>query len=404
MNRRHFLALISLILALTLALAACRTPAPTPDTANDMLATVVAATLQATPAELATATAPAVALASPTPAPASPTPLPPTATFTPSPSPTPDCTDRVKFVSETVKDGSTFSPGQKIEKTWRLRNDGTCTWTTEYALVFDNGDAMQNIGPLPLAQAVPPQGEAEISVTLTAPAEPGSYQSNWKLRNTRNELFGLGKEASEPFWVKITVADVGTGLDLGTPAWIDGFDDNSSSFYLGSDSDVEFSLDDGELELTAKTVSGDQWRVAERPGLIDFYLEMLVRTGKECSGKDSYGFILRAPEAGDGVIDSGYVFTFSCDGQYRVYRMDDGSYTGLLNWRAVADLNRGPEASNKIGVLARGETFTIYINGVQIDEFTDNTYDEGLFGVSVRSDGTPDFKVYLDQLAYWNVP
>jgi hypothetical protein len=42
----------------------------------------------------------------------------------------------------TVKDGTTFSPGKKFTKTWRLKNIGACTWTDNYDLVFVSGERM----------------------------------------------------------------------------------------------------------------------------------------------------------------------------------------------------------------------------------------------------------------------
>ena len=51
-------------------------------------------------------------------------------------------TDRAQFVADvTVPDGTRYDPGATFTKTWRLKNIGTCTWTTSYTLVFDSGDA-----------------------------------------------------------------------------------------------------------------------------------------------------------------------------------------------------------------------------------------------------------------------
>ncbi len=48
------------------------------------------------------------------------------------------CTDRAQFVADvTVPDGTRYDPGATFTKTWRLRNAGTCTWTTSYTMVFD---------------------------------------------------------------------------------------------------------------------------------------------------------------------------------------------------------------------------------------------------------------------------
>lgn len=142
----------------------------------------------------------------------SPTPLPPpTATASPTRSPTPVC-DLAYFVADvTVPDGTQMLPGQEFVKTWRLRNMGTCTWDTSYRLVFYNGDAMGAPPSLPLPGSVPPGQEVDLSITFTAPAQPGTYRSEWKLRNPSGVLFGVGGGAL-PFWVEIVVVEP-------TPTW-----------------------------------------------------------------------------------------------------------------------------------------------------------------------------------------
>src|SRR5262249_11272754 len=42
--------------------------------------------------------------------------------------------DAASFVSETVPDGTTVSPGQSFTKTWTVRNSGTTTWNSNYKL------------------------------------------------------------------------------------------------------------------------------------------------------------------------------------------------------------------------------------------------------------------------------
>src|SRR5512141_2598891 len=51
--------------------------------------------------------------------------------------------DAAQFVSDvTVPDGTKYDPGTAFKKTWRLKNIGTCTWSTSSSLVFDSGERM----------------------------------------------------------------------------------------------------------------------------------------------------------------------------------------------------------------------------------------------------------------------
>lgn len=118
-------------------------------------------------------------------------------------SPTPSCSDRVAFVRDvTVPDGAKIAPGKTFTKTWRLRNDGACTWGSGYALVFDSGDQMSGPDVAPLSREVPPNGFIDISATLTAPWQKGAFEGFWKLRSASGRTFGIGQR---PFWVKIVV-------------------------------------------------------------------------------------------------------------------------------------------------------------------------------------------------------
>src|SRR3990170_4187565 len=98
------------------------------------------------------------------------------------------CTDDSEFVSDvTVPDGTSFEPGTVFRKTWRIRNSGTCTWDAGYRFAFLSGDRMSGprsapLGSLdrlyessPLLPSVRPGEEIEVSVTLIAPSEEGTY-------------------------------------------------------------------------------------------------------------------------------------------------------------------------------------------------------------------------------------
>jgi hypothetical protein len=52
---------------------------------------------------------------------------------------------------------------------------------------------------------------------MSAPSEPGTYQSNWKLRNADDELFGIGPNGESPFWVRIIVIEGATSTPTFTP-------------------------------------------------------------------------------------------------------------------------------------------------------------------------------------------
>ncbi len=124
-----------------------------------------------------------------------------TATNTPLP-----C-NMASFISDvTTPDNTSITVNAPFTKIWRLKNVGSCTWTSGYQLVFDSGDQMGGPASQQLtAGTVAPGQTIDVSVNLTAPAAPGTYKGNWKLREPGGSLFGL---STGPFWVQIKAAAV----------------------------------------------------------------------------------------------------------------------------------------------------------------------------------------------------
>jgi hypothetical protein len=134
--------------------------------------------------------------ASPSPYPTS-TPV-STPTFTPTPSPTlpiyysntSDCNDSTFVKDVTIPDGTIVAPGQIFEKTWRLRNTGSCTWAPDYLMLFVGGDSVGGY-TTEIGQYVYPGRKADISLSLTAPDTPGTYYGYWMLADQYGNTFGV---------------------------------------------------------------------------------------------------------------------------------------------------------------------------------------------------------------------
>jgi photosystem II stability/assembly factor-like uncharacterized protein len=144
--------------------------------------------------------------------PATLTPLPPlTPTPTPITPPPPPVTplgcDRASFVTDVnVPDGTTFAPGAAFSKTWRIKNSGSCTWTRDYKVMYYSGEVMNAQTAVNMPLYVYPGETVDLTVNMVAPASPGSYRSYWVLANANGTMFGIGPDASNPFWVDIKVA------------------------------------------------------------------------------------------------------------------------------------------------------------------------------------------------------
>jgi hypothetical protein len=123
-----------------------------------------------------------------------------------TPTPETTCSDRATFMTDvTYPDWTSVETGEIFEKVWRLKNTGTCAWTTSYSLIYQGGDLKGTVEQSSLLEEVLPGDEIELSMDLIAPEIQGKAQSYWMLRNAIGETFGIGENAQKPFWAKVSV-------------------------------------------------------------------------------------------------------------------------------------------------------------------------------------------------------
>ena len=128
--------------------------------------------------------------------------------------PAEDCTNKAAFFDDvTIPDDTGMLQGQTFTKTWRIRNEGTCTWQG-YKLIYAGGEAM-NANPSNDIQSVEPGAIADFSVDMQAPNRGGSHTSFWQFSTDTGTNFGVGASADGLLWVRITV-DYGSQTDSPT--------------------------------------------------------------------------------------------------------------------------------------------------------------------------------------------
>ena len=126
-----------------------------------------------------------------------------------------NCRYVAKFLGDvTIPDNTLIAPGAAFVKTWRIRNDGTCTWGSNgyalHSLVFVNGNRLSAPDHVALPGVVPPGTTIDLSVNMIAPTTPGSYRSEWQLFTdgspSGDQLIGFGAYGNLPLYAQIIVA------------------------------------------------------------------------------------------------------------------------------------------------------------------------------------------------------
>ena len=101
------------------------------------------------------------------------------------------CTNLMGFVEDvSVPDGTSFSAGEDFTKTWRLINNGTCTWTVSYYVLFLDGEQMAGPDTQAMTITVEPGATIDVSVTMEAPNTAGTYRGDWGIANEAGTIFG----------------------------------------------------------------------------------------------------------------------------------------------------------------------------------------------------------------------
>jgi len=148
------------------------------------------------------------------------------------------------------------------------------------------------------------------------------------------------------------------------------------------------------------------WRIASTAALEDAYIEATIKVG-ECSSSDSFGIIFRVPE--NTGYNRGYLYGINCKGEYFLRSWDgmtgaSGVMTYLQGLTESSLIKAGSNQTNRLGIMAVGDSLIMYANGEKLGEVTDNMYSSGYFGIFLKREKTDDLTIYVDDVGYWIDP
>ncbi len=178
---------------------------------------------------------------------------------------------------------------------------------------------------------------------------------------------------------------------------------NPATGLLPDTNNIKIAETNDKFYVTGKQTEFNTWYFTWRE-LSDFYLQATFNSGT-CTGKDAYGLIVRGPQHLAGVA-FGYVVAVSCDGSVWVFRVDSASpykAVDLVSWTPSQFIVSGSNKQNVLGIKAIGNTITVYANGHQIAQVTDNKYASGRYGVFVNAEQTSNYTYQVVHLSYWDL-
>lgn len=211
---KQFKLITPVCLVVMLLISAC-TVATSPQSATEtpetgFTATALVQTIQAQWTQIALLQPTATPLTTDTPTPTE-TPtltLTPTQTATNTAAAVSGCNLATLESDVTIPDGTVLVGGTSFVKTWRILNSGTCTWNSNYQLIYTSGNSFSASSTVNLPGTVAPGQTVDLSVSMVAPTALGTYQGYWEFRSDLGVVFGIGINANTPIGVEVVVGSV----------------------------------------------------------------------------------------------------------------------------------------------------------------------------------------------------
>ena len=230
----------------------------------------------------------------------------------------------------------------------------------------------------------PPSATLPVAATATPPATSSA---------TEMPTSGPSPTPSPP---PLPEGDPRTGLNLSVPHYRDGF--NQSTTWGGPNSEAALNMiRDGQLFAIDYLTDSYIWWSTPLVQGSNFYVEVTAISAA-CYGKDAAGLGIRI---GGESLNSGYTLEISCDGHYRLRKFNNGLVDTLREWTPSPEILQGPNATNRIGMAARGSLLHVSINREIIDEVEDFTYYNGTFALYANAAETAGLTITFDDFEIW---
>lgn len=187
-------------------------------------------------------------------------------------------------------------------------------------------------------------------------------------------------------------------IDLEDILFVDSFDDEGDWFVTDED-DTTIEVDDGVYFIDQRDTgeSGIFYNGFNTVEVEDVVMTVTVEqlSDSEVSG---YGVMCRVDPDSTG---DGYTFLVTVDGFYFAGYWEDGSFETLVEGD-TNDVEEGEGEINQMTVVCVDEYFAFYVNGELLDEFEDDTFDEGYAGLAVVAFPDDDeMTAAFDNLVIW---
>lgn len=178
--------------------------------------------------------------------------------------------------------------------------------------------------------------------------------------------------------------------NAGEELYFDDFAASGPDWSLFTDDEVSSRIEDGRMVIDVDVENTVAWATLEQEyDNVDIEVETAKLAGPEDNG---FGVLLRYQDG-----DNFYLFEISSDGFYRASLLEDDEWATLIEWTRSDVINL--DGPNVMAVESQGPRFTLFINGVQVDQVSDDTFDRGRIGLAARAISEPHVSIGFDNLS-----
>jgi hypothetical protein len=157
--------------------------------------------------------------------------------------------------------------------------------------------------------------------------------------------------------------------------YADDFSNPDSGWKTASDEALQIQYQDGALHFLLNELDTITWSAPKDKRFGDFVLDVDA-TQVAGPNDNAYGVIFRYQDDRNF-----YRFDISGDGYYALFKRKDGAWTKLQDYAETAAVQQG-NATNHLRVTAKGNQFTLNVNGETVKTFSDSDFANGNIGVA----------------------
>lgn len=156
--------------------------------------------------------------------------------------------------------------------------------------------------------------------------------------------------------------------------YADDFSDPASGWKTVNDQTLRIRYQDGALHFTIDDLDQIVWSIAGQR-FENFTLDVDA-TQIGGPGDNSYGVLIRYVDE-----KNFYRLDISGDGYFAINKYQAGRWIKLQDWTEATAIRR-EAATNHLQVIAKGNRFTLAVNGESVTTFSDDEFKQGDIGLT----------------------